>query len=404
VSAAAAPAPRPLAEIKQIAKLDPGAITDVEEALLFGQSIEFNEKCAALEADSEERAALRGELPCPSCGEFACSRCRELLLVRASGLRDEALEWDDYPFFARGCPTWIEGAPEMGKTTLLCDSIAQYTQRGESVIVHADEDSYSLLWKPRLLASEANLDRIHLITGARDEQGRIRSFSTTDDGDLLARRVRELGVRRVFLDSLIGSLGSRVGRPVDTHREGDVRQALRPLLEIGCGVTAIRHFRKARGTDPANAGGGSIAFYAVARIVLAVFPDPQDPTRRLLAVSKNNLVPAGDKVTRAFRLVPSKFDPKVPRVEWDGSSDVTAEEALEAMAEQEADARGGEKSKAKAFLLELLASGPVRSTEVLAKAKQDLGLAERTVWRAKAALKRVRAHSAGGVWYWSLKE
>jgi hypothetical protein len=325
-----------------------------------------------------------------------------VVVVRASDVQDVALEWDDYPRLARGIFTLYEGAPEQGKTLLQCDSAATYTRRGQNVIIHADEDSYALTWKPRLRAAGADLAKVFLVTAARDREGTVVPFYLSDDGERLARKVRELDAGRVFFDSLVSTMGTRTGRRVDSHNDLAVRQALRPLTDLGCGVSAIRHFKKARGTDAANAGGGSVAFFAVARVVLAVVPDPNDPGRHLLAISKNNLVPSEDKVTLAYRIVPSDDDPKVPRISWEGVSEVTANDALEAMAEAETEARGGARAEAKAFLSDALKDGqPVRSEELIRQAAAK-GISERTLWRAKAQMKNIRARKTSGAWCWYL--
>lgn len=58
-----------------------------------------------------------------------------------------------------------------------------------------------------------------------------------------------------------------------------------------------------------------------------------------------------------------------------------------------------ELDRAVAFLTEQLADGPVRSTTIVKDAKAN-GIAERTLWRAKAVAK-IPAHRNGqGPWYW----
>jgi putative DNA primase/helicase len=321
------------------------------------------------------------------------------VLVRACDIADAKLEWDEYPSQAKGIYTSLEGPPEMGKSTLLADSMATYTRKGQDVILHADEDLLDVTWKPRLRAAGADLKRVHFVTATRDNTGKVVPFYLTDDAVLLARKAKEIPAARIFLDSVVSAMGSR-GRRVDTHREKDVRDSLRPLFDLGVGVTGIRHHRKAAGAKAAEAGNGSQAFYALARIVLTVVPDPHDTGRRLLAMSKNNLVPPADKVTRTYRIVPSDSDPTIPCIKWEGTSSVTADEAMAAMVEAEADARGGVMAEAKAFLLEALSDGQGHPSDEVIKLASERGMSERSLWRAKGKVGGIRARKQGERWYW----
>ena len=80
---------------------------------------------------------------------------------------------------------------------------------------------------------------------------------------------------------------------VDTHRDGAVRGMLHPLAsmagELDCAVLAVRHHRKGGATDARDAGSGSIACTAAARVEWAAGTDPDDATRFVLAVSKINI-------------------------------------------------------------------------------------------------------------------
>ena len=82
----------------------------------------------------------------------------------------------------------------------------------------------------------------------------------------------------------------------DSHNNTEVRRALQPLVDlanrIGAAVIGISHFSKGgQGSDPASRVIGSIAFTAVARVVLVAAKVKGDDgeQRRIFARSKSNI-------------------------------------------------------------------------------------------------------------------
>jgi putative DNA primase/helicase len=272
----------------------------------------------------------------------------DLILMRASDVRVEPIRWLWFARIARGgSPTLIEGPPDKGKSTIICDIVARQT-RGDvmpgevpwpgrtvtpgNVVMMLAEDDLGTTVVPRLIAAGADLERVFFVTATRDEKGQVVPFHLTDDGERLARKAREIDAVLIVLDPLVSYLGSRKGRRMDAHSDMDVRQALQPLLELDSAVLAVRHHKKGRGVDPLEAGSGSIAFTALARVVLVALGDPADPERYLLAVAKNNLVRRADRVTLSYTIVPSEHDPSIGRVEWGTASALSAVDILEAHA------------------------------------------------------------------------
>ena len=120
-----------------------------------------------------------------------------------------------------------------------------------------------------------------------------------------------------------------LGETVRTASDHHVRRALAPLVDIaqrqGCAIVAIRHLNKQAGSDAVYRGGGSIGFAGLARAVLAVGRDPDDPERFVLAPVKINV--ARRPTSLAYRLEASgPYEPA--RVAWDGESDHTAESLI----------------------------------------------------------------------------
>jgi hypothetical protein len=81
---------------------------------------------------------------------------------------------------------------------------------------------------------------------------------------------------------------------IDSHRDRDLRTALEPLVDMadrtGCAVVGLAHFNKSSSADALNLITGSRAFSAVARAVIAIARDDDDPTGScVMSQAKNNL-------------------------------------------------------------------------------------------------------------------
>jgi putative DNA primase/helicase len=371
---------------------------------------------------SRKVADLRDWIPDPSAtaGTSAFSDPRPelesdtVVLVNAATIMPTKIVWSWYGRLARRVPTWLEGPPDMGKSTMLAD-LAARVSRGDvmpgevpragerreaaDVIVMTAEDSLDTTTVPRLIAHGADLNRIHFLTATRDEKGKVVPFRLSDDGERLARKAREVNAGLIEIDPLVCFTGSRHGRRTDSNNDLEVRQALQPLSDIDAAVIAIRHFRKSAGTDPLTAGGGSVAYTAVARIVLATLKDPQDSERYLLAISKNNLIKREDRKTLSYSIVPSDFDPEIGRILWGDVVDVSAEDVLQA---HENARRGGQTAEAERFIRDALAAGPVLSTMIEQDANAR-GISRATLWRARKDMPDVGARKIGRTWSWFLK-
>jgi hypothetical protein len=184
-----------------------------------------------------------------------------------------------------------------------------------------------------------------------------------------------------------------------------VRRALHPLKELaertGAAVVVVRHLNKAPGGSPLYRGGGSIGIIGAARAGLVVAPDPDDDSRRVLAVAKANLGPM--PASLAYRVVADDlYD--TARIAWQGTSGHTAAALLRVHHD---DGEAPARSEAEAFLAGLLTDGAVPTRQVQAEAR-DAGIAWRTVERAKTSL-RIEADRVGkpgpkgnAAYYWRL--
>jgi AAA domain len=271
----------------------------------------------------------------------------------------------------------LDGAPEVGKSTLMSDLAAKLS-RGQlggppsaTLFVTVEEAAADSI-VPRLIAAGADRSKVHVWRPADD-------FTVPDKVDRLAEAIGSTGARLVVLDPVSDFLG------VSMTDEQSVRRALRALARLaeatGCTVLCIRHLRKQEGGPAIYRGLGSVGVVAAARVVWLLGHHPRGEGRRVLAVTKSNV---GERpVARAFRLTDR-------RIEWLAEETWMAAEDVRPT---------GEPSQAE-WLRTQLASGPKKMKRLVAEARV-LGMSQRTLERAKEALQIVskRYYEA---WYWCL--
>lgn len=355
--------------------------------------------------------AWRGEDPPPAPGAArASSQDKPAATVTASstptvirldGVQPETVRWLWPGRVPMGKLTVLDGDPGLGKSTLTLD-VAARVSTGQAmpdgtygdvdapadVLLLSAEDGLGDTIVPRLRAAGADLSRCEALAEITDppRAGRDgqpvaqppRPPSLPQDVDVLAEVIREAGAKLVIVDPLMAFLGGGV----DSHRDQDIRAALAPLAgmadETGAAVVIIRHLNKTPGSNPLYRGGGSIGIIGAARAGLLVAPDPQDDTRRVLAVTKSNL--AALPPALAYRITPTPDG--VAALSWEGATAHTAAQLLEAPVDAEGRSALDE---AVDFLRDALADGPQPARDVQRQAR-EAGIAERTLWRAKARL------------------
>lgn len=213
-------------------------------------------------------------------------------------VQPEAVDWVWPGRIARGKYTLIAGEPGVGKSYLATDSAARISRGREwpdgakaprgRVLWLAAEDGISDTLRPRLDALGGDPAQIAILEAVRERDGSRRTLSLVRDLAALAQAVREVDPILIIVDPITAYLGQ-----VDTHRDSDVRAALAPVLDLiaerRCALVAVGHLSKDSQRAALHRPGGSIAFVAAARVVLAVAPDLDDLKRRLLVPIKSNL-------------------------------------------------------------------------------------------------------------------
>ena len=303
--------------------------------------------------------------------------------------------------------TVLDGDPGLGKSSVTLDVAARVTSglampdgsRGlagpAGVVLLGAEDGLADTVRPRLDAAGADCARVYALTGARDEDGRLR-LPTVGDIDAIREAADAVGASLLIIDPL----SAYMGRGVDGHRDTDVRQALADLAalaeRIGLAILVVRHLSKSGGANPLYRGGGSIALIAAARSGLLLARDPDDADRLVLASTKGNLAPPQPSL--GLRLVTTSG---AVRVEWLGESSRSAADLLVVE-----DGDRSARDEAEELLRSELEDGP-RPVKELQAAARDAGISWSTVRCAQASLGIVPERSGfgrGGAWTWSLPD
>lgn len=333
-----------------------------------------------------------------------------VILKNGADLEPAPIQWLWRDWLALGKLHILAGAPGQGKTTIALAIAATVTIGGRlpdgarceagNVLIWSGEDDPADTLLPRLLAAGADKSRCYFVEGTRID-GEVQSFDPARDMLALERQAAEIGgIRLLVVDPVVSAVAG------DSHKNTEVRRALQPLVDlasrIGAAVIGISHFSKGgQGSDPASRVVGSIAFTAVARVVLvaAKVTGEDGEQRRILARGKSNIGP--DTGGFEYDIAQSEPLPGIfaSYIAWGKSVDGTARELL---AEPYGDQ--SDKSAIEAacdFLRDVLADGlsPVKGVEAEAN---NAGISKATLRRARDRLGVNSKKGVGGAWYWRL--
>lgn len=374
--------------------------------------------CGSLCSPWDIEAELRRAGLKPTAARTSAGEPRALTFTSAADIRPERTRWLRDGRVPLGAVTLLVGKGGFGKTTMLVEDAARLT-RGElpgdlfgeprTVLFATAEDAISSTLVPRLIAAEADLERVEFV-GVR-ERGADGLLTLPDDVDAIARGAVEHAAVLIVLDPLVAFLSGKL----DSHRDQAVRRVLAPLAQLAAtqtlAVIGIVHLNKGQFTDLLDKVGGSVGFGAAPRSVLAFGSDPADPEgaegrQRVLVHAKCNVGPKQPAL--AYR-IESRWihGDDGERIETSravllGDSTATAEDLLSTQTAEERSAR----DEAEEFLRVELAHGP-RAFKDLAAAATSEGIAEKTLRRAKDALGVVSTKERGGQhggWQWRLPD
>ncbi len=336
---------------------------------------------------------------------------KDVELKVASAIPVRPIRWLWPTWLARGKLHILAGAPGTGKTTIAIALAATVSCGGRwpcgaaapvgNVLIWSGEDDPADTLVPRLVAAGADLARVYFVGDTRDGM-EIRSFDPARDLPVLGWKIDDIGsVALIVVDPVVSAVTG------DSHKNTEVRRSLQPLVDmadrLGAAVLGITHFSKSSaGADPTERVTGSIAFGAVARVVLVTAKRARDEAgpARILARAKSNIGPDGGGYGYDLRQVDIGQGVIASTVLWGLEVEGSARDLLgqaEVLTEAESPMEDAEQ-----FLASLLMDGPVPAKRVRSESR-DAGHAWRTIERAKAGMGILAVRTGfgkDGGWVW----
>ena len=308
-----------------------------------------------------------------------------------SAVTEKAVEWLWYPFIPYGKITLLQGDPGDGKSTFMLHVVASITTGRQlpdgsqskilqNVIYQCSEDSSADTIKPRLLQAGADCDRVAYINEENDP--------LTIADPRIEEAIIKTGARLLIIDPIQAYLP----HDCDMTSASSMRALMKRLAAIAdrhkCAVVLIGHMTKASGSKNLYRSFGSIDIAAIARSVLMIKRDDNNPEIRYMFPVKSSLAYEGNAVRFMFT--------KESGLQMLGECSIGAE--IESLDDQNKEK--GKSAKAELILKELLSCGDIPSKSVI-KITNKRGISERTVRSAAKSL-GIKAIRKGNTWYWSM--
>lgn len=335
-----------------------------------------------------------------------------VVLLKASDLKPKPINWIWDGWIAGGKFHLLGGVAGTGKTTISLALASSITNGGRfpdntrspsgNVVVWTGEDDIADTLTPRLMAMGANLDKVHFVQGVIAEDGE-QPFNPSTDMPILQQAIAKIGdVRLLIIDPIVSVVKG------DSHKNAEVRKDLTPLIQMaenmGFAIIGITHFSKGTsGREPIERITGSLAFGAVARVVLVASKSKGEDGDdvRIFLRAKSNVGADNGGFEYSLEQATTDNGIETSRVLWGDAIEGSARELL---VNAEEDSDGGSMAECMRFLTSILSDGGMSASEVkkdcigagysistMNRAKKNLGIEAKKIGIGK-----------GSYWVWEM--
>jgi putative DNA primase/helicase len=218
---------------------------------------------------------------------------------RAADLQIQPIHWHWKGWLALGKFEILAGTKATGKSTTAVSLAATTTVGGlwpdgtqaapGDALIWSAEDNAEDTILPRFAAAGGDFKRLIVVRSTRLRNDETVPFDPSLDLPALAAgALQRPELKMIILDPVVMA----VGDDVDSHRNAETRRGLQPLVDLAeklhVVVLGLTHFSKGTSElDPLDRVTGSLAFTAIARIVLGCWVDNQTGERRLVRIASN---------------------------------------------------------------------------------------------------------------------
>lgn len=296
------------------------------------------------------------------------------VFVDLETVTSQAVTWIEEPFLARGELHALMGLGGSYKGTLTLTWAAEFSRRGEHVILLSAEDSLDKKIKPLLEAAAADMRFIRpmkLWRGADEEM-----LMLPDQIPLLEDAILKIGAKLVVIDPLV----TYIPATLNTHKDHDMKRALTPLSSLAqrtnTTIVGIFHEKKDRGGSAKLWAQGSLAFGTTCRVQMAMHKNSEEEVT--LEVVKSNIGREGAGILFRADIVEIAPGIEVPRLTRAGQAPLSIQELVNGQHDEEMP----KTLQAAILILDILEEeGEQKQSELFERVAEKIGLKVGTIYR-----------------------
>jgi hypothetical protein len=308
-------------------------------------------------------------------------------LTRIGDVKPRRITWFEENLIPRGMVTGLVAAGGTVKGLYGIHLGVKAALRGERSLYLCSEDALEYIVRPRFTAAGCDAMLAYALD-MEESDGTCRNLRLPSELHILRAAIDEMEPRLVVIDPLV----SHFDAGIDIGQNNEVREVLQPLIglagETGAVILPVYHL----GKDQGRGALGSVAFEDACRCVITAARDDEDEDVRHVELTKANVGPTGYGRTLRIVEVPIEIDGEtvgVAKVVDEGRSAKSVPMLLQR--KKRPGPAPTQRESAREKLVEVLTAvpgGSVNAGETKKAIAIEIGISEKTVWRAFDQLRK----------------